>query len=282
VRETADGGFLVAASSASGMSGTKGVSGFGSRDYWIVKLSNLELPVGTPITLVNGLFSAASEHDIPATNEVWIELQSSLPNHYIYYTLDGSEPDAGSAYYEGPFAVSNSVILRAIAYDEQFVEFVEADPVAINVVPLYDVVVRVPGGGSVTVDPPVGPYLSNSVVRLTALTSNGWVFMSWAGEATGTNPVLELTVDGDREIQAVFGTFLTNTVSPLGFGVVVLEPAQGPYEFGSTVRLSAVPQPGKYFSARRCGCRPCRSLESTSSAGRGRRATRWSARCTSS
>jgi hypothetical protein len=63
-----------------------------------------------------------------------------------------------------------------------------------------------------------------------------------AGDASGSNPSLPLTMDGAKNIQAVFGTSLgVNLVGP---GTVVLDPAQGPYPYGSTVQVAAIPTGG--------------------------------------
>lgn len=49
--------------------------------------------------------------------EMAIELKSDLDDHDIYYTLDGSEPDKSSLKYSAPVLFSESVQIKAIAYD---------------------------------------------------------------------------------------------------------------------------------------------------------------------
>jgi len=58
VSPTTDGGYILGGVSTSGVSGTKTVAGFGSYDYWLVKLAVRETPVGTPLVLVNGQYSS--------------------------------------------------------------------------------------------------------------------------------------------------------------------------------------------------------------------------------
>jgi uncharacterized repeat protein (TIGR02543 family) len=113
-------------------------------------------------------------------------------------------------------------------------------------VPRYWLSASTPGGGTVAFSPTNNPFLSNSVVTLTAATTNaGWTFLGWTGDATGTNPVVNVTMDRVRNVQAVFGTALTTT--PIGSGSIQRLPPTAPYPYASTVRLSAVPNAGNYF-----------------------------------
>jgi hypothetical protein len=88
-------------------------------------------------------------------------------------------------------------------------------------------------------------YLSDTVVTLTAMPSNGWSFASWTGDSSGTTNVTTVVMDQPRAVQALFGTSLTLFTN--GSGQVLLNPPAGPYLFGSTVQLTASPSPGYYF-----------------------------------
>lgn len=105
------------------------------------------------------------------------------------------------------------------------------------------------GGGSVSVSPPPyaagNLYLSNSLVTLTATPLNGWSFVGWAGDSTNTTSVTTIVMDQPRAVQALFGTSLNLFTN--GSGQVLLDPPAGPYLFGSTVQLTAVPSQGSYF-----------------------------------
>ena len=124
-------------------------------------------------------------------------------------------------------------------------ELRQSDPVTIGFLPTLEGWTR--GGGEVGIEPRSAAYAINAPVTLTATPTNGWVFLFWAGDASSTNPVLNVTMDRTKSIEAVFGTFLTNSAVG-GAGEVTRDPADGPYPFGSTVRLSAAPHPGKYFN----------------------------------
>jgi len=69
--------------------------------------------------------------------------------------------------------------------------------------------------------------------------------MYWLGDGSGTNPSLNVSMERDKHIHAVFGTTLSTTVA--GNGSIQLSPPGGFYPIGTIVRLTAVPQPGNYF-----------------------------------
>ena len=54
------------------------------------------------------------------------------------------------------------------------------------------------GGGSVAVDPPAGAWLSNGTAVVTATPAAGWTFLQWLGDATGTNPVVSVSMSRNR------------------------------------------------------------------------------------
>jgi hypothetical protein len=82
------------------------------------------------------------------------------------------------------------------------------------------------------------------VVTLSATASNGWNFLGWQGDASGTNNPLSVTMNQTNNIQGIFGTVVgTNTVG--GGGIVLSQP--NPVPFGTTLTASAVPNAGNYF-----------------------------------
>ena len=93
--------------------------------------------------------------------------------------------------------------------------------------------------------PPGGPYVSNTVVQVTANPASGWTFLGWWGDARGANPTVNVSMDRNRFVQARFGTALSTTVA--GSGAVLLMPPGGFYPYGTVVQLHGVPQAGNYF-----------------------------------
>ncbi|UCE62134.1 MAG: PKD domain-containing protein [Phycisphaerales bacterium] len=73
-------------------------------------------------------------------------------------------------------------------------------------VPLYTLTVDVVpgGGGTVSVDPVGGSYVAGTVVTLTATSNDGYEFVEYTGDATGDDPVLTITMDANKAVQADF------------------------------------------------------------------------------
>ena len=135
-----------------------------------------------------------------------------------------------------------SATLRAIAYNADFTQSVQSDPVEIVILPTLSATTA--GGGSVAVDPPAGAYHSNGTV--TATSAPGWMFLQWLGDATGTNSAATVDMSRKRCVEAVFGTALSNTVA--GSGTLFRRPQGTLYPYGTTVRLTPWPAAGNYFA----------------------------------
>jgi enediyne biosynthesis protein E4 len=212
-----------------------------------------EVPVGTPRVFVNGVTTFGGSFSLPGTNsaQFQVELSTSFPNGFIFYTLDGTPPDPGSAYYDGtPLALTSDTVFRVVAYDEAFMVERLGDPVTLNFTPVYSLTASSPGGGAVAIAPSpltTNLYLSNSVVTLTATPSNGWMFLYWTGDVVSTLNPQPVTLNRPLVVQPIFGTSLTNAITPAGNGSVVRDPDLSLYPYGASVRLSAVPGAGKYF-----------------------------------
>ncbi|MBI4658648.1 MAG: VCBS repeat-containing protein [Verrucomicrobia bacterium] len=149
-----DGRLLLGASSSSPVSGNKSSTLYGKADYWFIIAKVLEIPVGTPLVLVNGLYNTS--HVFTGTSAAQVTLQSSFSGGTIYYTLDGSTPNNSSTRYAGPFTLSQSATVRAIAYSSNNAQSALADPVTISGVAGPPVITGQPQsqtvhtGGSVT------------------------------------------------------------------------------------------------------------------------------------
>lgn len=87
--------------------------------------------------------------------------------------------------------------------------------------------------------------VTNTLVTATATPANGWTFLCWLGEISGTNLAVTAAMTPDKAVQAVFGTTINTNV--LGSGSLLLNPQVPLYPFGTAVRLTALPQAGNYF-----------------------------------
>ncbi len=201
----------------------------------LVRVKSVQFYMGNQM-LTNGTYLFSS----PPT----FSIRSAFTNGPTFYTLDGSPPGFASTLYSGPFTLSQSATLRAIGYSSDFFQSDEADPVNAMVLVNHTLSASASVGGSVTLSPPGGTYVSSTVVSASAVPAAGWSFLYWLGDATGGNPA-NISMERDKTIQAVFGTTLGTTVA--GNGQILLDPPGGVYPYGSVVRLTGVPQPGNYF-----------------------------------
>jgi len=83
-------------------------------------------------------------------------------------------------------------------------------------------------------------YEYGSMIKLTASSANGWQFVEWQGDATGTDNPTQITVDNPTQVTAVFlkKTYAI-TVNITGQGSIAKDPDQQEYEYGTTVDLTA-------------------------------------------
>ncbi len=201
----------------------------------------------SPAVLVDGVDAGGGP--IARVDSTRITMTNTGSGSAVYFTLDGSTPQFTSIPYTGPFTLTNSATIRAIAFNRSYADSAEAAPIAVEIRPTYPLLAAAPGGGSVSISPApyTAPnrYLSNTVVTLIPRPANGWSFMRWTGDATSTSDVMTVLMDRPHTVQAVFGTSLNLFTN--GSGQIRLNPAVGPYAFGSPVTLAALASPGSYF-----------------------------------
>lgn len=87
-----------------------------------------------------------------------------------------------------------------------------------------------------------GSYPYQSKVRLTTEASTGWEFKKWQGDYQGSEPVIEIVIDQDKNLTAEFVKTkyqLATTIK--GSGTIEVEPLQDYYYYGDLVTLRGVP-----------------------------------------
>jgi hypothetical protein len=205
-----------------------------------VETGDLVVPVEAPPT---------SGTSFTNVNQVIVTLRSAIPNALIFYSLDGSAPAPASIPYTVPFALTNSVSLRVVAYNPVDFSSQNCGPIPITILRGH-YLARQPsnGAGAIVVRPP-GDFFTNGMkVQLTATPDPGWTFVSWRGDLQGsTNPVA-LVMDRDWQVGAAFDppqTFKL-TVQANGGGSVFGGPS-GSYPPGAVVNLTAQPNVGWLF-----------------------------------
>ncbi len=114
----------------------------------------------------------------------------------------------------------------------------------------FDLTVETQGEGEVTqelVAQKTSSYPFSSQVRLTAVPSTGWEFVNWSGDHEGTNPVINVDINRDKQILATFKRIDYKVkVTIQGEGNVQQEIVQSKvieseYPFETTVQLAATP-----------------------------------------
>jgi uncharacterized repeat protein (TIGR02543 family) len=94
-----------------------------------------------------------------------------------------------------------------------------------------------------------GPYHLNDAVTLTAVPATGYAFTGWDGALSGSTNPAPLTITGNMVVTANFAPIvvtLTTNISPAGTGAITPN-NPGPYHYGDTVQLTAVPNNGYSF-----------------------------------
>ncbi len=110
----------------------------------------------------------------------------------------------------------------------------------------YTLSVSTVGNGAVNLND-TGPYPDGDVIELTATPDAGWTFHSWSGDISGSTNPTTLLMDGDKTVTATFTqNVYTLTTTVIGSGSITRS-SSGPYHYGETVELIAVPNTGWIF-----------------------------------
>jgi uncharacterized repeat protein (TIGR02543 family) len=112
----------------------------------------------------------------------------------------------------------------------------------------YTLSISIDGNGSVIKDPDLTIYSAGTVVNLTAIPDEGWQFVEWTGDMTGsTNPAI-IVMGSNKTVSAHFANEYTLEVTVVGQGTVTKNPNQPTYIYETIVELTASPENGWKFS----------------------------------
>lgn len=105
----------------------------------------------------------------------------------------------------------------------------------------YVVTISTVGNGSIIRNPDQASYNFGTQVELTAEPDDGWSFVGWSGNITGTTNPQSITVGSEISIIATFiQDQYTLTLITNGSGSVTQMPKQDTYTYGTIVQLTAV------------------------------------------
>ena len=113
----------------------------------------------------------------------------------------------------------------------------------------FALVTAVAGNGSVAVSPNQTAFVAGSAATLTATPATGYSFTGWTGDTTAATNPLNLVITRNRSLTANFAiNSYTLSVNISGSGAVLQSPNQPSYTHGTSVTLTATPQPGFNFA----------------------------------
>lgn len=116
----------------------------------------------------------------------------------------------------------------------------------------YQLTTSVEGSGSISeevIEQPTASYDYGSTVRLTGIPSNGWEFKEWGGDLNSTENPIEITIEDEKEVTAIFiRKKFTLNISINGEGSVQISPDNQEFEYETEIELNALPADGwKFF-----------------------------------
>ncbi len=118
---------------------------------------------------------------------------------------------------------------------------------------IFTLTTNVSGQGSISLNPAGGSYDEGTVVTVSAIPDEGYMFDSWSGNLSGTANPTTIVMDGNKSITAAFSEIppemFTLTTAVIGSGSITLIPSGGAYEAGTVVVLSATPATGFVFDS---------------------------------
>ncbi len=113
----------------------------------------------------------------------------------------------------------------------------------------YTLTIIVEGGGSTKPEEGIYSHYDGEQVTLEATPAEGWKFVEWTGDATGTDPTINVTMDSNKSITANFEEIVKYdlTINIEGEGSVVPAEGEHTYEKDTKVRVEVIPAEGWRF-----------------------------------
>lgn len=108
----------------------------------------------------------------------------------------------------------------------------------------FDLDVTIDGEGSVSqeVTGKAKTYEKNTIVELTAEPDAGWKFEHWEGDLDGDDNPIEITIDGNKSVAAIFTEAQYDVdLATEGNGSINIEPSKDSYSYGDEIEITADP-----------------------------------------
>jgi xyloglucan-specific exo-beta-1,4-glucanase len=106
----------------------------------------------------------------------------------------------------------------------------------------YTLTTSVTGAGSIQLDPAGGLYNEGTRVSASAVAEDGYHFVSWEGDASGTNTTVALTMDADKSITALFETDTIGNPceNPVSISIPFVQNGEGEFCFVTTTEMAYI------------------------------------------
>jgi len=117
-------------------------------------------------------------------------------------------------------------------------------------IPTYELTIEIEGEGEVEIEPEQYEYEEGTEVDLRAEWTEGWSFKGWTGDYEGSEDQINITMNGDKNITAIFEELSEYNLTILIEGEGATYPPEGTYTYydGTEVHLSPTPEEGWYFA----------------------------------
>lgn len=210
-----------------------------------------------------GISTTLLQQYVATGPEVDLRVVRTGDNWALSYSSDGVQwKDIGNVSSDmsvneaGPFAANGGPLPAWTSTLDYF--FNSADPVTPEdgtATQAYELTTSVVGQGVIKRDPDLTSYPAGTSVGLTATPDDGWLFVGWQGDVSGSTPTTSVTMDASHSVSAVFEQSSTST--PLRFvlttdvagqGSIERFPDAADYADGTTVQLVAHAATGWSFA----------------------------------
>ncbi len=156
----------------------------------------------------------------------WLDQRETVTDHETFYDVpEGAEvtliPEADEGWefveWQGTDETGDEITIT-MDDDKEITAYFEEE-----VLDFYELTVNIEGQGEVEIDPDEDEYEEGTEVTLTAEADEGWEFVFWTGDETGTQDTLTFDMDGHKTITANFVEVHEGHIIVEGEGSVIVE-----------------------------------------------------------
>lgn len=138
----------------------------------------------------------------------------------------------------------NTALKSALSNYNTSLQYVQGDGEGPIIIPSFTLTTNTSGSGNVNGG---GTYDEGATATVTAVASNGWEFVQWTGDASGTSTSVQVLMDADKSVTAVFQEIISDfTLTAIVDGAGSVDGAGG-YDNGEIATITAIAAEGWEF-----------------------------------